>query len=149
MKTTTSRPALVGLTVAALVALPMAATAAPFGSALADILPDADMFCDGDTAPVDGFVGHPSAATLWIDDADHGGHYVLESSDHYFAPGLLHEPTDTSTLPLVGAATYGQRKGIDHAMTCQVVSRWAHPQDPAQHFTILADVELAGPVGRS
>lgn len=141
-----------GLAAAAmLAAVPLPATAAPWGSALADVLPDADLFCPGaDDDPVNDFVGQPAAAVLWIEDDDVGGHYVIEASTHYLAFELLHEPIsdlESSGLTPLGSVTYGQREGLDHAMTCQVVSRWVDPEDPTLGVTVFADVALAGPVG--
>ncbi len=74
---------------------------------------------------------------------------MIESSTHYLGFGLSYAPTsDDSSLVDLGSVTYGQRRGIEHARTCQVVSRWADPTGGGDDVTVFADIALAGPVSR-
>ena len=83
-----------------------AASAAP----PAPWLPDADLFCPGDTLYQGEWVTAPGSDSLWVMDGPLAGHYVLLAFSHYEMDGLQYEPPASyAGLPQVNDMGAGAR----------------------------------------
>jgi hypothetical protein len=107
-------------------------------------LPDADLFCQDDggrVVDVGAWVGNPNAGTLWVAEGPFAGHYLMVTTEHYFAPGLGDTPLqegELAQLPPPEVRTFGRKLGRADRVTCQVVSRFE-----AYDFTVYAPMVLA------
>jgi hypothetical protein len=114
-------------------------------------LPDADLFCqhEGDFVAVGDWVGNPSAGTLWVAEGPFAGHYLIVTSAHYYAPEVLGQVAvsdeELAMLYPLGERTFGRKVGRDQRVACQVVSRFAGPDDESHEddFTVYAPLVLA------
>ena len=116
-----------------------AASAEPPGSRL----PDADLFCPGDTLGTSEWVSVPGSDTLWIRTGPLAGHYVILADSHYWMPGLQYAPPASYTgLEQVGNLVRGNKTGLaGDAITCHFVSRWDLPGD-TDDFSVVGPVTM-------
>jgi hypothetical protein len=139
------------LVMAAIVLSTLPAQAAPWQQ---NWLPDADLFCqdDGDFVDVGVWTGNPNAGTLWVAEGPFAGHYLLVTTAHFGASGVLGtEPLSDEELAMLhplGERTFGRKAGLDERVTCQVVSRFDRDLDgevdlDPDDFTIYAPMVLA------
>lgn len=116
-----------------------AASAAP----PAPWLPDADLFCPGDTLYQGEWVTAPGSDSLWVMDGPLAGHYVLLAFSHYEMDGLQYEPPASyAGLPQVNDVVRGSKTGMaGGAITCQFVSRWDLP-GTSDDFSVVGPVTM-------
>lgn len=107
-------------------------------------LPDADLFCPGDTLSTMEWVSVPGSDSLWIKDGPLAGHYVILTDSHYLMPGLQYAPpADYEGLDQVGNLVRGNKTGLaGDTITCQFVSRWDLP-GVTDDFSVVGPITMA------
>lgn len=93
-------------------------------------LPAAELWCgEVQIAPED-WVALPQAGTLWVDEGDLAGHYVILESVHYAMDGLWAADEappasydDDDFVPLGPPKARGTKSGLE-TMECTVISRF-------------------------